>query len=445
MPTIENELSYESGGSLRDHDIILFDPAFPWFPRVEFTGGGSCISIEGAARLAKHSNHWAQELKDALSSGKTVFLIMNQLEEDTAAIGSTVSGKNRNYQTQSVDNYSVLPFGLKVRNANGKKIIAKDQNYKPIHHVLSEIIEYKVVLEKSATIAPIFVAKDGTPVGGLMRFQHRPGAVVLLPYFDFEAEGFVEEKERGGVWTDLALKTSKAFVSQLVSIDKLIRGYENETPSPNWVSFVRKPRIHIEAEDQIADIDNKINELRNLREIKLADQVEINSYLSLLYGTGKPLERAIDKVLLLLGYNTENVRIGDLEIDHVIGGPSGVRMIGESEGKDSSAIDVSKFRQLESNIGEDFERDCISVPAKGLLFGNGYRLSPPDQRAEQFTQKCFINAKRLGSGLIRTIDLYDVAVWILDNPTDEKFKAACRKAIEDTSGEVVEFPQPRAH
>jgi hypothetical protein len=119
-------------------------------------------------------------------------------------------------------------------------------------------------------------------------------------------------------------------------------------------------------------------------------------------------------------------------------------MIGESEGKDTSAIDISKFRQLETNINEDFSRDEVDVPAKGVLFGNGYRLIEPEKRQSSFTQKCLINAKRLGTALVRTSDLYRVVLHILNNPKDEKFKQKCREAIERTRGDIVEFPTPGA-
>ncbi len=115
-------------------------------------------------------------------------------------------------------------------------------------------------------------------------------------------------------------------------------------------------------------------------------------------------------------------------------------MIGESEGKDTSAIDITKFRQLESNIGEDFERDEIEERAKGLLFGNGFRLTLPSERAPQFTQKSLANAKRLGSALVQTMDLYFVVIYLLDHPEDEAFKLACRTAIEETEGAIVKFP-----
>ena len=65
-----------------------------------------------------------------------------------------------------------------------------------------------------------------------------------------------------------------------------------------------------------------------------------------------------------------------------------------------------------------------------------------EERAEQFTPKSLTNAARLGSALIRTMDLYAIALYLLDHPDDDAFRIACRAAIEDTSGGIVGFPDP---
>ncbi len=200
---------------------------------------------------------------------------------------------------------------------------------------------------------------------------------------------------------------------------------------------------------QVASIEKKIDAFEK-KIAKIQTQIkgeqnkhaELLKFTNLLFENGDLLERAIADALKILGYDVENLREGDLEIDHVIVGPSNIRMIGEAEGKDSAAINISKFRQLESNINEDFERDEVEVPAKGLLFGNGYRLTHPDQRENQFTDKCQTNAKRLGTALIRTSDIYRIVVHLLDHPSDEDFKEKCRDAIESTNGEIVCFPEP---
>jgi hypothetical protein len=444
MPVAQHFFRYDSDGSLRDHDIVIFAPGLPWYERVEFSGGGSCISVEGTARLAKASAHWLSELSSALASGKTVFVILDAYKEDQAATGSTLASRsNRTYQTTIINNYSVLPLKLKLRNARGKSVVVKDAAFKGIYETISESSEYRVLIENPAVMQTIFTAKDGTAVGGVAKAQQWPGSLVLLPYFDFYGDGYTEMSDTDGeVWTAKAIRASHSLVGQIVAIDRMLKGSADLTPPPDWMAGIESPKAMDEIDGAIADIDGRIDDLRRERDEQLLRRADLSEYSHLLYESGKPLEQAIEKVLRLLGYEVETIRIGDLEIDHVIVSPDGKRMIGESEGKDSTAINISKFRQLESNIGEDFEREEVENPAKGLLFGNGFRLSPPMSRAEQFTDKSLKNVSRLGSALIRTPDLYAVAVQLLDNPQDDAFKTACRAAIEDTVGGIVEFPRP---
>jgi hypothetical protein len=443
IPTVDNVLSYVSDGSLRDYDIVVFDPELPWESRINFDAGGSCISIEGAARLNKSMLHWSRELRDALAAGKTVFVLLCPSKDDQVAVGSTMTSKNhRAYQTTTINNYSIVPGKLRVRNARGRGIGVKDSAYKGLYDAIREIVEYRVVFESSPSMHTVFTAKDGTAVGGVLRFQEDPGSLVLLPYFNFENDEFTAIANDEEVWTKKALNTGHALVRQLVAIDRMLGGSVELTPPPEWLSAIEMPKAVAQIEAEIAQIDVEIEKLRQQRDEQSLHKANILEYSHLLYETGKPLERAIEKALRLLGYTVETLRIGDLEIDHIVVGPSGKRMIGESEGKDTSAVDISKFRQLESNIGEDFEREEVDEPAKGLLFGNGFRLSDPKERPEQFTRKSLTNAARLGSALIRTADLYAVALHLLDHPDDDAFRTACRVAIEETAGGIVAFPDP---
>lgn len=119
--------------------------------------------------------------------------------------------------------------------------------------------------------------------------------------------------------------------------------------------------------------------------------------------------------------------------------PEGDRFIGESEGKDNTAINVDKFRQLSSNIQEDAQRSEINTPAIGILFGNGYRLTQPEKRAEQFTEKCINLAQKFNHILIRTSDLFHAAKLIKDHK-DDTLAESCRNAIKNSCGKIVEFP-----
>ena len=144
----------------------------------------------------------------------------------------------------------------------------------------------------------------------------------------------------------------------------------------------------------------------------------------------------------LMGFEANSYRDADSEFDAVLECPEG-RCIGEVEGRDNKAIGIDKMRQLEVNILEDFERDEVSQLAKGVLFGNAFRLTPPSDRpTAHFTAKCMTAAERNGTALIRTCDLFEVAKALADN-TDPDFAAACRRAILNAHGKEVEFPLPR--
>jgi hypothetical protein len=121
--------------------------------------------------------------------------------------------------------------------------------------------------------------------------------------------------------------------------------------------------------------------------------------------------------------------------------PNGVRLIGEAEGKDDRAISVDKLDQLDRNLKEDFSRqsDDTAQFAKGVLFGNAFRLIDPDNRPDFFTNKCLLAATRSHISLVKTTDLFLVVQYLDDTP-DSEFAEKCRNAIIQADGDVVKFP-----
>ncbi|WP_375291505.1 hypothetical protein [Qipengyuania sp.] len=438
VPTVEDEFGYHSGASLLDFDIVIFSPSFPWFERQHFTNGGSCISIDSSRSLLQSMSHWRREILEAVKRGSTVFVILDQSQTEQFATGITSPRKNEiNYQTEPNTNYSAIPRNLSLRNTSGRKINVKNVLFKPLFETLKDILQYKVILE-SDSVSQDFVARDGSTLGGTATFKDAKGHLVLLPYFDFNE--LVEEQENQEFWSAEALRLSNAFIKQLVEIDKCLKRDGERSPPPEWVAQFDLPEAADQIQEKMAEIDREISKLANARKLENEKYENYEGYRALLYATGNELEKIIEKALQLIGYDVSGLRIGDLEIDHILTSPEGYRMIGEAEGKDNSAIAISKFRQLESNINEDFDQEEVEVPAAGILFGNGYRLKKPSDRPQQFTDKCLTNAKRLQTSLVRTCDLYSVVVHIIDNPDDEIFKKQCRDAIECSRGEVVRFP-----
>ena len=77
--------------------------------------------------------------------------------------------------------------------------------------------------------------------------------------------------------------------------------------------------------------------------------------------------------------------------------------------------------------------------ARSVLFGNAYRLTPPAERPEFFTDKVWKFAAVANVALVRTTDLFRVARFLTDNP-DPVFAKRCREAIRDGVGKAVVFP-----
>lgn len=92
------------------------------------------------------------------------------------------------------------------------------------------------------------------------------------------------------------------------------------------------------------------------------------------------------------------------------------------------------------NIHEDLQRDEVLMPAKGVLFGNGFRLHPPVERGAQFTEKCIIASKSQGVALVSTSELFRVARYLSDRP-DEDYAKQCRTSLLEGVG-VVNLPTP---
>ena len=435
-------VDYFDDQSLRDYDIAIINPDIPYMDRIYFDGGGSCLAIAATEKLSKAMKHWRNEIEGALASGKTIFFVARSPKQDSAATGSEMKRANhRTYSTTSVSSYHILPVSLAERSSKGSKLKVKGALFQGLLSVLGDRAEYRAIFGvKFAEKAGGIFARDNAAVGGVIRLKGQPGALVILPDFDFDEDDIVEGADGKRVWSEEASKLGAAVRGQLVAIDKHLRSKTSGSPPPEWISTVTLPQTTLQLDSEIEDLIRMKSELEEKIIEKNEARAESVALQALLYENGKSLENAIERVITMMGFSVEGYRSEDLEIDHVILSPDGRRYVGEAEGKDNSAIDIKKFRQLESNINEDFERDEIEEPARGILFGNGFRLTPPRDREEQFTRKSLTNAKRLGSILVRTSDLYPIAVYLTDHPDDEEFKAACREALSASVGEIVQFP-----
>ncbi|MBW0449262.1 hypothetical protein [Paraburkholderia phenoliruptrix] len=434
--------------SLLDWDIVLFKPQINDFysGSGNFFHGKPSLSDSMSFSLKECCEHWRREIKQAFETGKTVIVYLPAMQEVYVDSGRrTYSGTGRNQTTtRHVDlysNYHAIPTELEVVPTSGSSIKLADRGAEilaPYWKEFEAISKYEVLLT-GEKLAPCLITRTGNKVvGALFRDMTSSGTLLLLPDIDFEPEEFLAEKNDEFMWTKAARQFAGRFVSSIVSLDKALRSALEVTPEPAWASenrFVLASEAKLRAE--LLEAEKEVDEAQQRKE-SISDALrEAGALRALLFEKGKPLEAAIISALRALGFKAEPFKESDSEFDVVFECDEG-RLIGEAEGKDSKAVNIDKLRQLAMNIHEDLQREEVTVPAKPVLFGNGYRLQALQERPDPFTEKCHSAASTSSTALVFTPDLFP-PVQYLASTTDDAYARACRQAILSSTGRVI-FP-----
>lgn len=447
---INNLVDFYSEQSLMDADILLISPdsLYPRGDWVSFTtSDGGCYNVEASRKYKQKMSHLKKEIQDHLNSGKNIFILLSQKEDDCLADNVSTLKKGQNtYSTETYSNYNFLPINIgTLTSASGKHIeFSGNPIFYNFYKKFKENLEYQVYLEDVDNAKIVFTGKNKTKILGAV-YKLGSGHLVTLPYLNYNKDEFTKYKKdkkggKTGYWTKDAIKFGNILCDCLLEIDRGLTQESIKTPLPTWVlneNFNSKTEIIIQNDinkniEEIKKIEQENNELQ----MKLQEEQALKD---LLYEQGKPLENAVIKALEILGFKAKNYNDGILELDQVITSPERYRYIGECEGKDSKVIDITKFRQLSESMSADFDRKEVSEKAFGILFGNAERLIDPNKRTLDFTKKCKIGAEREKISLVKTIDLFIVTKYLKEYK-DDKFQLACRGAIHDGLGGIVKFP-----
>ncbi len=249
------------------------------------------------------------------------------------------------------------------------------------------------------------------------------GHFILLPALD------LENSNQGN-----------ALIDCLVQIHKVLRSGTTRTPQPDWC----KTEMYIlEGEKillcRVTKIEEEIHKLKIEHDSSIQDLEKQTLPRALLYETGKALESAVIDAMETFGFRADRYSDNESDFDIVFESAEG-RCLGEVEGKDNKAINIQKFQQLERHIHEDLDKSEIAEPAKGVLFGNPFRLTEPDNRKQPlFTVTVCQASKRTGTALVHTPDMFPLVKY-LKCIRDSSFSEKIRKAIVESEGEIVKFP-----
>jgi hypothetical protein len=291
-------------------------------------------------------------------------------------------------------------------------------------------------------VIPLLGTKSGNKVvGGVVRGKpdSGKGAIILLPELDIDESKFRLVKGNETFWNKKGLEFGNKLVSALIEIDNALNTGKQRTPTPDWARSAEF-RLQKETviENQITGLTARVEALQTRKHNLLTDLEKEASLKRLLYESGPALENAILEALDLLGL--EASRNGDAQsnLDAVFAW-NGHRFLVEAKGEDAQAVDVDKISQLERELSEDYASAETAEYAKGILFGNAYRLQELADRKDYFTDKCVATAQRIKAALVRTPDLFQVARYAKESG-DADFSKKCIEAILAAEGGVVEFP-----
>lgn len=443
---------FDSDTTLLDADIILFEPSLG-NASGHSTYNGKTLLSEGSSFSAQQQvEHWKSEIVSAVKAGKLVVVWLVKPRECYRYTGrNEYSGTGRSRVTTNIvteiSSYQSVPNISKVTAKSGTEIrLQKDsQLFAPYWSEFFSMSRYEVEIEGDFKHILLKSKSGDRTLGAMIRST---GTLLLIPPIRYDEKEFLRTDKKDGqsYWTVEASRFGKRLVATLGSLAESLKKEAIQTPPPEWVAdSVFRLEAERTLELEIGGVISKLSSLQNKKTKLEQELTAAGSLRNLLFEQGKPLEAAIVDALRELGFSAQPFADGESEFDVVFHSAEG-RFLGEAEGKDSKAINIDKMSQLERNIQEDFARDDVAEYAKGVLFGNAFRLIPIDQRGDFFTDKCISAAKRVGAALVRTPDLFIVVKYLKEHPEESDFAKACRQAIFDSSGEVVKFPAvPTTH
>ncbi|MCO5070142.1 MAG: hypothetical protein M9944_02900 [Rhizobiaceae bacterium] len=442
--------------SLLDWDIVLFRPEVSHLVSFQYDNreymGKLALNDRKSFEMREANAHWRREITQAVDAGKLVVVFLPPPVEVFAATGTnSTSGTGRNQKVirhvEPITSYDCLPVApcwtatqgtAMTLAAGGRDLLSSYWN------LFGQSSQYNVVWDSNAKGVCVQTEHGQKPVGLFSKDKVSAGALLLLPDMNFVAEEFfVEGEEEDYVWSPKGDQFSASLISEIIALSKAIAFDGEKTPQPEWASadeFALAPEIEIR--QQLLQAETELERAQRVKD-ELSRQLEDAGQLrALLFEKGKPLEAAIITALKVLGFKAEPFEDATSEFDAVFESVEG-RLLGEAEGKDNKAINIEKLRQLSTNVHEDLQREEVDQPAKGILFGNGYRLTKPGERETQFTDKCITTSTSMSYGLVSTDRLYTAAQYLSGTP-DEEFARRCRVAMIEMTGIVILPDVPRA-
>jgi hypothetical protein len=221
--------------------------------------------------------------------------------------------------------------------------------------------------------------------------------------------------------------------SAIVRVVEAHYGGPSEIEAPSWAVEVVIPGSATH-DARISELEHEKGQIEAEILYLSKKRADLLNYRALLYGYGRSvLEPVVRSAFRLFDFGVlepeEFVGEWDVELHEP---RSALTALGEVEGSDG-VIDVDKYRQLLDYVQAEAleERDH-----KGILIGNGYRLTAPNaaERQAQFSNHALRGATKNQFCLLPTTELFKAVCAVLEFPEDEGLKIGIRDSIFTTVG-----------
>jgi|GEM_PF-2515999 hypothetical protein len=407
--------------TLLDADVVICDPSEfsnMWEEVVRINKSNvSYVYSPESDRIRDIFSSRKGEIKSLLDNGKIIISFLHPLLGFNGQIRS-----DNDYNSITTYDYLPLYQSYFLRNlkagssssADSIKLNNEKSLFSPYYSAFKDKISYTAYfdLDGEDKSECFILNRAKRPVAEIHKVSN--GLIVFLPPIPYKKD----DQKLIGVIRSCANR----FLTNHV-----------HTPPPAWVDNYK-----LSGEEEYSSNALKLQEeIESLQKQKLVietEKVKITQFKGLLYEQGPALEDIVIKLFQLLGFKAENRKQDDLEHDVVFESEEG-KGLAEIEGKDNDSIHISKLDQLNRAVDEDFE--LTGNYPQGILIGNHYRLTKPENRKEPFTEKVHIVAKKKSFGLLSTYELFKAIQYFLENPTDDDYKKVCRELILKTTGQEI--------
>jgi len=417
-----------------DYDAVVIDPSEIYSLLVQHAAkrtpeGSLAVNIDGdqghTRSLIKFMERRAGEVLALLHKTRGVILT-KAVPMDDVLILKGYDSYRRPVDQGSLSIYSWLPqisryiqvvddlVKLFPRDGSVVETLSKKHPLAQYLTAFREEVRYScVVVPQPAggqNVEVIATDKVGTPIA--TDCSVHGGRVVFLPSFQPS-----DPSKAGGI---------------LVNVVRRLLGRSPHEAAPKWaVSYPVHGETLFHAD--LDAIEEKVSQLENVRAELMTRVERVKAFQVLLHGQGKySLEPVVREAFRTLGFRVPEPEEYGEQYDLRLSCDEG-EAIGEVEGVDDGPVGVEKYRQLLDYVDQELTNN--NRRCKGILVGNGFRLTDPKDRPDQFTEPARRGCMANGFCMVATTELFRAVNVVLADQGNESLKARIRGKIQNAVGD----------